>query len=451
MFDPLLTISPLDGRYAEKLANLKNYFSEMALIRYRIAVEVEWFIYLCNELKLKNTRRLSSNEVNNLRSIYQGLSINDAKKIKNLEKTTNHDVKAVEYFLQEKMKKLKSPFLHFGCTSEDINNIAYAFMMRDFLQNEFIPLLETLIQELNKKAKAYKSIAMLSRTHGQPASPTTMGKECINFVNRLNRQCTQLKKIHITAKMNGATGNWNAHALAYPEVDWIETSKQFLEQCEFEANLSTTQIEPHDNLAEIFHILQRINTIILNFDRDMWSYISMGYYKQSVKKGEVGSSTMPHKVNPIDFENSEGNLGVANALIQHCAEKLTVSRLQRDLSDSTVMRNIGVIFGHIALAIQSTLKGLSKVEIDEEKLKSDLEDHWEVLTEGIQTILRKNGRENAYELMKNFSRGKKCRKEELQTFIKELKLPKTEEEKLLKLTPHTYTGLATKLVDLFSI
>ncbi|MBI2453223.1 adenylosuccinate lyase [Candidatus Peregrinibacteria bacterium] len=450
--DPILSISPLTGRYQEKLLSLQNYFSEMALMRYRIAVEVEWIIHLCNTLKLAETQILEKKEINFLKSLYIDFTLDDAHRIKEIEQETNHDVKAVEYFIREKiehskwskLKKLES-FIHFACTSEDINNMAYGLSIKDFLDDEYIPLIEMLMSQLSLMSKKYKSIAMLGHTHGQSAVSTTVGKELWNFCYRIEQQLQKLKKIEIFGKFNGAVGNYNAHVVAYPEIDWLKTTRDFIEQFGLTQNPITTQIEPHDNLAEIFDIIRRLNTIILDFNRDMWTYISMGYFKQKTKKGEVGSSTMPHKVNPIDFENSEGNLGIANALLSHFSEKLPVSRLQRDLSDSTVLRNIGSAFGYSALAYLSVIRGLKKVEVNEEKIDSELEKNYAMLAEAIQTILRKQGKKDAYERLKEFSRGKKVTKDSMQNFIKSLKLEAKDEKMLLNLTPKSYIGLAEKL------
>jgi adenylosuccinate lyase len=456
MTDPLLSISPLDGRYREKIKSLENYFSEYALFRYRLMVELEWFVFLCNEVKLTGTRPLMTAEIRTLRSLSTDFEVMDAKRIKELEQQTNHDVKALEYFIKEHLKAypkiaLMSEFIHFGCTSEDINNLAYSLLLKDFGTKEFMPLLSGVILEIYALAKKYKGVPMLSRTHGQAASPTTVGKEFINFVARLSKQMDSLKKIERTGKLNGAVGNFNAHIAAYPKVDWISVSHRFVTYLGLTPNHYTTQIEPHDTLAERFDAVARINTILLDFCRDMWLYISMAFLKQKMKAGEVGSSTMPHKVNPIDFENAEGNLGLANAVFRHLAEKLPVSRLQRDLSDSTVLRNLGVAFGHSVLAYKSILTGLQKIDVDRERLKLHLEAHWEVLTEAIQTVLRKYKVAQAYERLKAMSRGKRLGEAEIRAFVKGLRIPAEDKKRLLALSPSTYTGLAEKLVDAYKL
>lgn len=456
MQDPLLSISPLDGRYREKILPLENYFSEYALIRYRLMVELEWFIFLCNEVKVEGTRPLSTAEIKILRSLSTDFEVMDAKRVKDLERTTNHDVKALEYFIKEHLKAypklaLMSEFIHFGCTSEDINNLAYTLLLKDFGTKEFMPLTAGLIQELFSMAKKYKAIPMLSHTHGQPASPTTVGKELVNFVARLEKQFESLKRIERTGKFNGAVGNFNAHVAAYPKVDWAGVSHRFVTYLGLTPNTYTTQIEPHDTLAERFNAVSRINTILVDFCRDMWMYISFGYFKQKMKAGEVGSSTMPHKVNPIDFENAEGNFGLANAIFQHLAEKLPISRMQRDLSDSTVMRNIGVGFGYTILALKSLMNGLQKITVDEKRLQEDLANNLEVLTEAIQTVLRKYKVERAYERLKALSRGKRLGEHEIRAFIKQLKIGPEDKKRLLALTPATYTGLAEKLVDSYKL
>lgn len=456
MFDPLIAISPLDGRYREKVQHLENYFSEYALIRYRLFVELEWFIFLCNEVKLEGTRELTQNELRLLRGLSTDFKVADAKRVKEFERITNHDVKALEYFIKEQMKaypKLAalSEFIHFGCTSEDINNLSYSLLIKDFGTKEFMPLLSGVLQALFMMAKKHKEVPMLARTHGQPASPTTVGKELINFVARLERQIGVLKEIERTGKFNGAVGNFNAHTIAYPKLDWAGISHRFVTYLGLTPNHYTTQIEPHDTLAERFDAVARINTILIDLCRDVWNYISLGYFKQRVKAGEVGSSTMPHKVNPIDFENAEGNLGLANAVFRHFSEKLPVSRMQRDLSDSTVMRNIGVAFGYCVLAYNSLLNGLQKLEVDEKKLAQDLDANWEVLTEAIQTVLRKYKVPAAYERLKELSRGKKLTHSEIHAFVKQLKIAPTDKKRLLELTPQTYTGLASQLVDEYKL
>lgn len=443
----LTAISPLDGRYASKVESLSAYFSEAGLIRARVEVEIEWLIFLCNGVKLKGTRRLNQAEQKKLRALYT-LPPKSYQRVKTIERTTNHDVKAVEYFIKEHMKgKLAGlkEFVHFACTSEDINNLSWAIIIKRALKKTFIPKITELTKSLSKLANRYKSIPMLSHTHGQPASPTTVGKEFKIFVKRLERQLDLLKKQDHLGKINGATGNYNAHVSAYPDIDWVKVTKGFMQRLNLTPNLHTAQIEPHDYVAEILHNIARINTIVLDLDRDIWMYIGKGYFKQKVVKGEVGSSTMPHKVNPIDFENSEGNIGLANAICNHMAEKLPVSRMQRDLTDSTVLRNLGVGFGYSYLAYASTLKGLGKLEINKAKLAADLDANWEVLAEPIQTVMRKYKIEGAYEKLKDLTRGKRLTKEDVVKFVDSLKIPKEDKDRLRKMSPKTYIGLAKKL------
>jgi len=457
MENKLLAISPLDGRYADKVDYLSQYFSEAALMRYRILVEVEWFIFLFNELKIKGKKTLNATELRMLRSIYEQFDVVNATRVKEIEKKTNHDVKAVEYFIKEELKggplEKYLEFMHFACTSEDITNLAYACMVRDFLDREMIPLLSGLVQEIYTVAMKNKKVAMLSRTHGQPATPTTLGKELVNFVARLEREMECLSCIScLPGKINGAVGNYNAHVVAYDNVDWIDASKKFVQSLGLKVNLYTTQIEPHDGLAELFDCVKRINTIVLDFDRDMWSYISFGYFGQKTVAGEVGSSTMPHKVNPIDFENSEGNLGIVNAILGHLSSKLPVSRMQRDLSDSTVLRKIGPVFTHCVLAYKGAIKGLSKCVVNKKVVQDDLKDKWELLAEPIQVVMRKNLIEGSYEMLKKLTRGKAgITKAGIHKFIKGLKIPAGEKKKLLALTPEKYVGLAEKLVDNYDL
>ncbi|MBI5753824.1 adenylosuccinate lyase [Candidatus Peregrinibacteria bacterium] len=457
MNNPLLAISPLDGRYAEKVDYLSQYFAEAALMRYRVLTEVEWFIFLFNEVKLPGTKVLEPTEIRILRSIYEQFDVVDAERVKNIEKVTNHDVKAIEYFLKEKTKggpiEKYQEFIHFACTSEDINNIAYACMIRDFNERELMPILSGLVQEIYGKAKTYKGLAMLSRTHGQAATPTTLGKELINFVVRIEREMElALKSNYLMAKINGAVGNYNAHLVAYPEVDWKDVSKTFIESLGLNVNLYTTQIEPHDCYADIFDSVKRMNNIVLDFVRDMWTYISLGYFGQKVVKGEVGSSTMPHKVNPIDFENAEGNIGIANSILEQLASKLQISRMQRDLSDSTSLRNIGSAFAYCILAYKSTIKGFSKCEVNKKVIQEDLAEKWELLAEPIQVVMRKNLVPNSYEKLKELTRGKEgITKVVVQKFIKDLKIPAADKKRLLALTPTNYVGLAENLVDNYEL
>ncbi len=442
-------LSPLDGRYAEKVGELARFFSENGLIRSRIGIEVEWLIYLCNTLKLEGTAPLQEKEREALRKLYINFQEEFAEEIKTIEKTTNHDVKAVEYFLQKAVGVIGRSdlvsFIHFGCTSEDINNLSYAQMMKAAMQAVMIPGLEQVLAEIKKISEEHRKTPMMSHTHGQSASPTTVGKEFKNVGARLFRQFEQLQKMEYLGKMNGATGNFNAHVVAYPEVDWVTASRQFVEGLGLTWQRYTTQIEPHDGMAEIFDCFRRINTIQMDLCRDVWTYISMGYFKQKVFKGEVGSSTMPHKVNPIDFENAEGNLGLANALFTHFSEKLPLSRMQRDLTDSTVLRNIGTAFGYSLLAYKSLLKGLLKLEVNEARLREDLNANWALLSEAIQTVLRRYGVQNAYEQLKELTRGETVDQEKIAAFVETLDIPKDAKNRLLKLTPEGYIGLASSL------
>lgn len=456
MTDPLLAINPLDGRYRERVASLEHYFSEYGLIRYRLFVELEWFIFLCNEVKLEGTRPLSAEELRVLRELSTSFDLPDAARVKDFERQTNHDVKALEYFIREHLEAYPkiaalSAFIHFGTTSEDINNLAYGLMLKDFGAKEFMPLVSGVISALFDMAKRYASVPMLAHTHGQPASPTTVGKEFINVVARLSKQFENLKRVERSGKLNGATGNFNAHVAAYPRIDWIGVSHRFVSYLGLTPNTYTTQIEPHDTLAERFDAVARLNTILIDFCQDVWMYVSYGYFKQKLKAGEVGSSTMPHKVNPIDFENAEGNLGLGNALFRHFSEKLPISRMQRDLSDSTVLRNIGTAFGYSVLAYKNILAGLTKLEINEKRLEQDLEENAEVLTEAVQTVLRKYKVPQAYERLKELSRGKKLTQQEIRSFVKQLKIGPEDKKRLLELSPQTYIGLAEKLVASYKL
>ncbi len=448
----LTAISPLDGRYGSKLDDLREYFSEAALIKARIFVETEWLGFLCNGVKLEGTRPLTEEEQKTLAALSDGFdeaALARYQRVKEIEKTTNHDVKAVEYLIKENMKGTSMEdlmeFVHFACTSEDITNLSYSLLMKHALVNLAIPYLEKMQAKIEELAESYRTIPMLSHTHGQPASPTTVGKEFKNFAKRLERQIGLLKKQEHFGKINGATGNYNAHTSAYPELDWTEVTEGFLERLGLTPNMYTNQIEPHDYLAEIFHNMIRINTIILDMDRDIWMYIGKGYFKQKVVAGEIGSSTMPHKVNPIDFENSEGNIGLANAVMSHMAQKLPASRMQRDLTDSTVLRNMGVGIGYSALACISTMKGLGKLEINEERLAEDLDKNWEVLAEPIQTVMRKYKIEGAYEKLKELTRGKKLDQAKLVEFIDTLEIPEDDKARLKEMTPASYIGVADKL------
>ena len=449
MPSPLFALSPLDGRYTDKTEELCAYFSEGALIRYRVHVEVEWLIHLCNHAKLESTRRLTPAEVKFLKALYEKFTEKEAQKVKDIEKITNHDVKAVEYFIKEKIRKhsLKdlSEFIHFACTSEDITNLSYGLILKDSVTKSVLPLLDKVLEAVEDLVKKGAKIPMLAHTHGQPASPTLVGKEMLNVKIRLERQKRFLKSQEFLGKINGAVGNWNAHTAAYPEIDWPAISDVFIKGLGLTPTRYTTQIEPHDFIAELSHTLIRLNTILIDFDRDLWLYIGKNYFLQKVKEGEVGSSTMPHKVNPIDFENSEGNLGLSNAIFDHMALKLPISRMQRDLTDSTVLRNLGVGFGYLVLGYKSTLKGLSKVTINEPKLREELKSHYEVLAEPIQTVMRRYKIEGAYEKLKELTRGKGLTKPAFESFVKSLKIPAEAKTRLLKLTPETYVGLAGEL------
>ena len=450
----ITSLTSLDGRYASKVASLRPIFSEYGLIRYRSLVEIEWLKALSKESNIAEVPELSADTIEQLDAIISNFSVSSAERVKKIESTTNHDVKAVEYFLKEQSQNIEeiaaiSEFFHFACTSEDINNLSYALMLKDARNEIIVPLFKKIIAAIQAMANAYQDIPMLARTHGQPASPTTMGKEMRNVVARLERQLTAIKAVEILGKINGATGNFNAHIEAYPEVNWPEFSKQFVSSLGLTWNPLTTQIEPHDYMAELYHAISRFNTIILDFDRDIWSYISIGYFKQKTVAGEVGSSTMPHKVNPIDFENSEGNIGLANAMLEHLAAKLPVSRWQRDLTDSTVQRNIGTAFGFTALAMEACLKGISKLDINELTLAKDLNENWAILGEAIQTVMRRYDIPEPYEKLKALTRGKdNIGQAELQAFVATLELPDDVKARLSEMTPGAYIGLAKQLTNI---
>ena len=446
--DVLTAISPIDGRYRNKTEQLAGYFSEYALIRYRVRVEIEYFITLC-ELPLPQLENFNHQLFEPLRDIYRNFSEADAARVKEIEQVTNHDVKAVEYFIKEKISVLSGfapeakEFIHFGLTSQDINNTSVPLSIKEALEQVYYPMVEELIEQLNDYAEQWKNVPMLAKTHGQPASPTRLGKEVMVYVYRLEEQLRALKDIPVTAKFGGATGNFNAHHVAYPQYDWREFGNRFVsEKLGLEREQYTTQISNYDNLAAVFDGMRRINTIIIDLDRDFWMYISMEYFKQKIKAGEVGSSAMPHKVNPIDFENSEGNLGIANAILQFLAQKLPVSRLQRDLTDSTVLRNVGVPMGHALIALQSTLKGLRKLILNEDKLHEDLENTWAVVAEAIQTVLRREAYPNPYEALKALTRtNERMTEETIQNFINTLDVSEDVKEELRAITPWNYTGL----------
>ena len=446
----LTAISPLDGRYAGQLEPLRPYFSEFGLIRYRVRVEIEWLIALAARTELREIGPFSETTVAGLRRLAAEFSARDGERVKAIEAEINHDVKAIEYWLKESAKtnpevQKASEFIHFACTSEDINNLAYALALDGCRRAVLLPALERIGDRLAAMAREYAELPMLSRTHGQPATPTTLGKEIANFVFRLRRGRAAIAGVRLLGKINGAVGNYNAHLAAYPGVDWEGFARRFVESLGLEFSPYTTQIEPHDSLAEFFDAVARTNTVLLDLDRDLWGYVSLGYFRQRVKEGEVGSSTMPHKVNPIDFENSEGNAGVANALLRHLADKLPVSRWQRDLSDSTALRNAGVALGHSLLAWRSCLRGLEKLEADPKRLADELEANWEVLAEPIQTVMRRYGVQDAYEQLKALTRGKGITRERLAEFIRGLPIPEAEKERLLQLTPGAYTGKAAEL------
>ena len=448
----LTAISPIDGRYADKVDALRPIFSEYGLIRFRVLVEVRWLQALAQHPLIIEVSPFSADANQRLNSIISDFSEADAQRVKDIEKTTNHDVKAVEYLLKEKIAgcaelEKVSEFIHFACTSEDINNLSYALMLKEgriVIQAQ----ITDCINALKKLAIETADQPMLSRTHGQSATPTTVGKEFANVVARMQRQQDQLQAVALLGKINGAVGNYNAHAIAYPDVDWAEFAKDFILSLGLQFNPYTIQIEPHDYIAEFFHALSRFNTILLDFDRDIWGYISLGYFKQRVIAGEVGSSTMPHKVNPIDFENSEGNVGIANALFSFLAEKLPVSRWQRDLTDSTVLRNIGVGIAHTSIAIQASLKGISKLQINVDAIDADLNANWEVLAEPIQTVMRRYGIEKPYEKLKELTRGQRISPEQMQAFIEKLEIPDDAKTALLALTPRTYIGYAEQLAKI---
>jgi len=458
----LTNISPIDGRYQSQVEELGGYFSEMALMKYRLMVEVEYLIALAKETGVKEIKPISPVNQKKLRGLYEKFSLNDAKIIKKIESITKHDVKAIEYFLQKKLSSFAKasadkdktnldkyiPFIHFALTSEDINNLSYSLMWKDGLHSAYLNSLLDIYKNIVDMARKYKATPMLALTHGQTATPTTVGKELAVVAMRLSRQIKQLKNHSLQGKFGGATGTWGAHVVAYPNVNWLNFSSNFIKSLGLEPNLLTIQIEPHDSLAESYHLMNRVNTILIDFCRDTWMYISRGVLAQKNKPGEIGSSTMPHKINPIYFENAEGNLGIANAYFTHLAGKLPISRMQRDLTDSTVLRNQGVALAHSLLATKNILNGLSRLTVNKAQLQKELSENPEVLAEAIQTILRKLGHTDAYEQLKSLTRGQEMNLENIHNFVNELNIPKAEKDKLLKLTPETYTGLASKLVKL---
>ena len=446
----LLALSPLDGRYAGKVDPLRPVFSEFGLIHARVRVEVEWLLALAAEPGIAELPAFDDAQVATLRQLAEGFSVADAARVKEIERTTNHDVKAVEYFIKERLgddPKLASAleFVHFACTSEDINNLSYALMLREARDAVMVPKLDALVDRLRVMAHEHAALPMLSRTHGQTASPTTLGKELANVVARLARQREVLAGLPMPGKINGAVGNYNAHAVSYPDVDWPTFSERFVRSLGLDWQPYTTQIEPHDGIAEVCDAQARIGTICIDLCRDVWGYISLGYFRQALKEGEVGSSTMPHKVNPIDFENAEGNFGVGNALFGHFSSKLPISRWQRDLTDSTVLRGLGTAFGHALVGFDALLRGLDKLSVNPERLQADLDAAWEVLAEAVQTVMRRHGLPNPYEQLKALTRGQGITGESMRGFIESLELPDAEKQRLLDLTPASYTGLAEKL------
>ena len=447
---PLTALSPLDGRYARATEALRPWFSELALIRHRVRVEIEWLIALGAEPGIPEVAPFAAPAAAKLRALATGFTEADGERVKAIERETNHDVKAIEYWIRERVADdaalaRAAAFIHFACTSEDVNNLAYGLMVRGARDEVLLPAADALTRKLGALAHAHAGDAMLARTHGQPATPTTLGKELANFVHRLRRARAALAAVRLTGKANGAVGNYNAHLAAYPQVDWQGFARRLVESLGLEFNPYTVQIEPHDALAEAFDALARLNTVLIDLDRDVWGYISLGYFRQKPVAGEVGSSTMPHKVNPIDFENSEGNLGVANALLRHLAEKLPVSRWQRDLTDSTVLRNVGVAFGHSLLGYASASRGLDRLEADRGRLAADLDANWEVLAEAVQTVMRRYGVADAYEQLKALTRGERIAPEALRDFIRAAAIPDEAKARLLALTPAGYTGAAAEL------
>ena len=445
----LFSVSPLDGRYNQAIEEFREVTSEYGLIKYRVIVEIKWFIHLSKISKIKELPKLNIKDTNYLIDLIDNFTLKDAKIIKTIESKTNHDVKAVEYFLKEKFKKSKklnkyAEFIHFACTSEDINNLSYALMIKDASKITHLNI-KQVENKIRSFAKKFAKHSMLSRTHGQNASPTTMGKEFSNFSHRINKLQIEIDRHKMVGKINGAVGNYNAHHVAYPDINWEKVAKDFVKGLNLDFNSHTTQVEPKDTIALLLSDYVKLNNILIDLSRDIWGYISLGYFKQRLKEGEVGSSTMPHKVNPIDFENAEGNLGMANANLNHISNTVTISRWQRDLTDSTIMRNIGTCFGYMNIALSSLQKGLNKLELNDQRLKEDLSNSWEVLTEAIQTIIRKNNIPNGYELMKKLSRGKDIDEKNLVEFINTMDVPSEDKKRLLQLTPQSYVGYAEKL------
>ncbi len=448
MSDRLNAISPLDGRYGNAVKNLSAFFSESALMRYRLKVEMEYLIAIGNEKGIRELGPFSTTEQTRLREIYKNFNSASAEKVKRIEAITNHDVKAIEYYLRDKVKKTLHPWVHFALTSEDVNNLSYSLMWQDGLQQAYLSTLQLVNKELKKLARKYKKSSMLALTHGQPATPTTLGKELAVFYARLDRQIKQIKTHKFLGKFGGATGTWSAHVVAYPKTNWKRFAERLIKSLGLEPNMITTQIEPHDSLAESYHQIIRVNSVLTDLCRDMWYYISRGILAQKKISGEVGSSTMPHKINPIHFENAEGNLCLSSSLLTHLAAKLTISRMQRDLSDSTTLRNQGVALGYSYLALRNISKGLGRITINKVQMANELDNHWEVLAEAVQTILRKSGKQDAYEQLKELTRGQSINEESLAKFVLGLKIPDDDKQTLLSLTPESYIGIAPKLVEL---
>ena len=452
----LTAVTPIDGRYRSRTRSLSDYFSEFALIRYRVRVEIEWYIALADNPSFTAIAPLGDDARTRLRAFYRDFSLEDARRVKELESTTNHDVKAVEYFIKEKIAALDSglpiEIVHFGCTSEDVNNLAYALILKEYAERELIPQLERVTSRIADLAHRHRALAMIARTHGQEATPTTLGKEMAIFAARLHRQLGHLRRQEYLGKCNGAVGNFNAHHFAAPEVDWIAHSRRFVESLGLVWNPLTTQIESHDYMAEMFATVTRIDTILFGFCRDMWAYISIGYFSQKAVKGETGSSVMPHKVNPIDFENAEGNFGIASSMLEHLAAKLPVSRWQRDLTDSTALRAIGTAFGHVAVALAAVGRGLDRVEVDERRIARDIdsEQAWEVVAEAIQTLMRRHGMDRPYETLKDLTRGRRVDQRVIREFVEALPFDQAGRAALRRLTPRAYLGLAAELVDLYA-
>jgi adenylosuccinate lyase len=448
VYNQLGALSPLDGRYSNSVKELNGFFSEAAVMRYRVYVEVEYLIALSFEKKIEEFPALTKEQIEDLRKIYRSFDMESAKHIKEVESETNHDVKAVEYYIQQKTEKSFHPWIHFALTSEDVNNLSYSLMWQHGLKQVYIPQLKSVHNELKRLAKRFRKAPMLSMTHGQPATPTTFGKELAVFCSRLNNKIQVLKNQKLSGKLSGATGTWSAHLSAYPKVNWPRFSSRFIKSIGLKPNLITTQIEPHDSLVESYQCVHHINSIMKDLCTDMWLYISRGILGQKKVAGEVGSSTMPHKINPIQFENAEGNIGISNAMFSYLAEKLPISRMQRDLTDSTTLRNQGSALGYSFLALKNILKGLSRITIHKHKMSAELDNHWEIVSEAIQTILRKHGQSKAYEQLKEFTRGEAINRKILADYILGLDIPKEDKDMLLSLTPQTYTGAASKIIDL---